>query len=74
MTITYSVHNYQTGAALTGDPSDELVEASLAERSGTGAVGAYRDTNGVWQCLREDEMSAYAHARVVYVTGTTRGE
>jgi hypothetical protein len=47
------VVNYQTGDTLPGAASAALTAASLkeTERSGTGAVSAYRDTNGVWQHL-----------------------
>lgn len=47
------VMDYQTGEALDGQPSPELVEASLAVPH-TGAVGARRDAEGVWQLVRDD--------------------
>jgi hypothetical protein len=65
-THEYAVMDYRSGARLTGLASVDLVDASLAEESGTGAVGAYRSA-GVWQYLREDEMGTVDDARVVYV-------
>lgn len=50
--MTHRVYNYITGMELDGTPSLELIEAS--ESAGdTGAVGAYRDENGVWQYVEE---------------------
>mgnify|MGYP001587254345 CR=1 FL=1 len=66
MTADGCVYDYQTGVALPGRPSDALAAASAAEHSGTGAVGAYRDADGVWQYLRADEIDAYEDARTVY--------
>jgi hypothetical protein len=57
------VCNYQTGSALEGEPSEALIEASAAESSGTGAVCAYRDADGVWQYVPEDEEDFYRRVR-----------
>jgi hypothetical protein len=49
----YRVHDYATGEALDGTPSPELVAASLAEPTGTGAVRGFwepstRLARGAW--------------------------
>ena len=49
---SYSVHDYHTGASVTGDPTPELVAASLAAPS--GAVCARFDGDE-WQLVRADE-------------------
>lgn len=58
------VCDYQTGATLDGAPSERLRNESAAERSGTGAVGAYRDDAGVWQWCDESDAR---RTHVVYV-------
>ena len=55
--MTMSVNDYQTGTALDGEASETLAERS-AEACDTGAVAAYRDDDGVWQYVREDEMAS----------------
>ena len=64
-----TVYDAHTGDALDGPASRDLIRASLTERIGTGAVGAYCDLAGIWQYVRDDEMSAYAPdaVRTVYV-------
>lgn len=68
----YEVRDYQTGDALDGDPSDELVRESEAEtkRAGTGAVAAYLE-DGVWIYVPESEVEAHERVgdevRTVYV-------
>lgn len=52
-----TVMDYQTGAELDGDASDTLAERS-AEAGDTGAVAAYRDDEGMWQYVREDEVES----------------
>jgi hypothetical protein len=58
-----SVMDYQTGAEMDGTASAELIEASLAEHSGTGAVAAYRDEHGVWQHVPESQESFFRDQR-----------
>jgi hypothetical protein len=48
--------DYQTGEALHGEPSHTLVEESLKEQSGTGAVYAYLDGD-VWQYVPASQES-----------------
>lgn len=61
---TPRVMDYQTGEVLDGQPSPELVEASLAAGY-TGAVGARRDAEGVWQLVRDDPWGPYT--RTVWI-------
>lgn len=57
-----SVMDYRTGEALDGEPSAELIAASEADSSGTGAVLGYLD-HGVWQYVRDDEEDFYRRVR-----------
>lgn len=52
------------GRTLSGVATEELVHASLNERTGTGLVLAVKDS-GAWHLL--PECSQDARARVVYV-------
>lgn len=63
--MSYTVRDYQTGAALDGRASKGLVRASDEEGSGTGAVVARLDERGIWLHVRADE--ADDTARTVYV-------
>ncbi len=56
-TTMANVMDYQTGAKLDGEASEELAERS-AEAGDTGAVAAYRDNDGVWQYVREYEVES----------------
>ena len=51
-----NVRNYQTGAALSGRATRDLIAASKAERSGTGAVAAYCE-RGWWHHVADDQVS-----------------
>lgn len=50
--------SYDDGSPLAGVPSDVLVRES-ARAGQTGAVGAYRDTSGVWQYVPDAAKSQY---------------
>lgn len=68
MSTTYHVCDYHTGSDLDGTPSADLITASLAEHSGTGAVGAVLDREThVWRLVPADHMTTTPDARVVYV-------
>lgn len=54
-----SVMDYQTGRELDGVASEELLEASRGEASGTGAVAAYLDDDGTWQHVSDSEVSRH---------------
>lgn len=65
------VYCYDTGAALDGSASAELITASVAEGP-TGAVFAYRDEDGVWQFVAPSQVDHYRRhlgvtTRTVYV-------
>jgi hypothetical protein len=48
------VMDYDSGDELEGTPSEELVGESEAVVD-TGAVGAYRDDDGVWQYVPQHD-------------------
>lgn len=56
---TATVKNYNTGETLEGTASEGLIEASESEGSGTGAVPAYRDDDGVWHYVPPAEVSIH---------------
>lgn len=63
------VMDYETGRAMAGRASDELVAAS-AEAEPTGAVPAYRDERGEWQYVQPsmvDQMTCTQGASIVTV-------
>jgi hypothetical protein len=68
---TATVHDYDTGNALEGEATPELIAASTSEGSGTGAVGAYL-SGGKWHYVPEGQdgnIRACGHdVRVVYVS------
>ena len=70
---TTTVMDYETGSTLSGEASEELIAASREEHSGTGAVAAYCDDDGVWQHVPDSQVSAYERrgeaVRTVYVEG-----
>lgn len=49
----YQVHDYQTGRELSGEATDELIEASHREITGTGAVPAVVTEGGIWALAPE---------------------
>lgn len=57
--VTDMIRKYTDGTALRGTASRELLEASEAEGSGTGAVPAYRDSDGVWQYVEPSNVEHY---------------
>jgi len=65
------VMDYETGDALEGEPSEELVRASANEHSGTGAVAAYCDEHGIWRHVADADVSLYESrgetVRTVYI-------
>lgn len=71
--VSYSVYDYQTGEALAGDPTAELVSESLS-REPTGAVGAYL-AGGEWRWLDDGdpEPCGSVDCRTVYVLESLRG-
>ncbi len=60
-----TVCDYKSGDRLKGAASEELVEASDEEtqRTGTGAVLAYRDDDGIWQHVPCDQEDFYRRTR-----------
>ncbi len=62
------VRNYETGADLSGRPSQELVEASLTKGAGgPGAVLGYRGPDGEWQLIPHDWPNRYPGVLTVFV-------
>ncbi len=59
---SYSVYDYQTGEKLEGRPSRLLVEDSLEDPNGTGAVLAF-PLDGVWRIGADTDPGA----RTVFV-------
>lgn len=57
------VMSYDSGERLTGVPSEALAEASDTETSGTGAVLAYRDGDGIWQHVPDHQESFFRDVR-----------
>lgn len=64
----HKVHNYETGEELDGEPTDELIRESVAEKTGTGAVGAYL-AGGEWRWLDAGDPApcGAVDCRTVYV-------
>lgn len=58
----YRVCDYDTGDRLDGEPSDELINESLAADP-TGAVSAYQDAEGVWQYVPPSQVDFYTRQR-----------
>ncbi len=63
--------DYDTSALLEGECSAELARQS-AEAAPTGAVPAYRDSDGVWQYVEPSQVEHYERnlgesVRTVYV-------
>lgn len=64
----FAVYDYETGERLPHGPTPELVRESLAEQSGTGAVGAYL-AGGEWRWLDAGDPAPCGaeDCRTVYV-------
>lgn len=56
--MAYTVRNYQNGATLHGRATRDLIAASKAEHSGTGAVAAYCE-RGRWHHVADDRASDF---------------
>ena len=61
------VYDYQSGAALEGVPSGELVEASF-EQWPEGAVSACRYGDGLWQFIAPAAVEFYRHQGFAVMT------
>jgi hypothetical protein len=57
-TMMTAVMSYETAETLEGGASEELVRESEAAEP-TGAVPAYRDTDGVWQYVAPSQVEHY---------------
>ena len=70
-TMSTTIHDYDTGAELSGTASKDLIEASRTESTGSGGAWAWRDESDVWQLTFADDVDRHArlgHApTLVYV-------
>ena len=72
LTSDATVYDYSTGEPLPGRAEERLVGASADEETGTGAVYAYLDREGVWTYLAADEVETArrewgVEPRIVYL-------